>query len=562
MMHEPPINSADELVHLLESWLRHLGLLWLISYLRGPFHDPRLDRLLFDMLRENDRDLSVGSWAYLGSQIFHTFRRHRWKAPWPTLHAFDYGDPRDATSRLSRMLRYRNSFAHGSFDAVLQDILEHRRCLWEMIKAFETLADAPLLFWEPTREGWFRVDLELSPWEGEIPSDIQKSAVYWRLEEGHWIEVSPFFQVEAQEKPMLYASHAFHLVPLYLSRFSLEERERMLSIHPRVAVHLQRSHRMRMGFLDEEKMWEGENLESLGDQRESLCTGIGAALEEHHADKPTFVLVLAYPGSGKSSLVAYAPTLFPRFDGVIRYKVDRHEPSASGRTFARYLLRKLAGLLHDDSWLEGIEGRSPETRLHEAFQVFASQGKTLLVCIDRFHFGYESSPQEPLCLYDLLAGLQGEWASSLSFLLAARIGYRDDLLYDTVFHLPPTEYEKRDAYPRLLGELGLQVDDPDSPLVVEEIIFRRHILRLLSSSDAALSSFAICEHLHQEADQGVYPWTPEQRFSPHVERVLWEMRPISQCDVVVEGELEERRYKPFCQSFSRYIEQSIPWGGR
>lgn len=561
MLQEPPINSADELVHLLEVWLRHIGLLWMASYLRGRWHDSRLDRLLFSMLLDGERDLSVGAWAYLGSQIFHTYRRHGWDADWPRLSSFDYGDPRDEESRLSRLLRYRNSFAHGSFQAALQDILEHRRCLWEMIAAFDALREAPILFWESGQQRWCCMDLDATLWEGEVPNEVQQDTLYWRVERGRWFTLSPFWSVQPKTTPALYASHPFHLVPFSLSEITLAEREAALSAHPQIAAHLQRYQSIRMGDLDSHQTWDGETLEALHpDTRERILERLRGALSKKQPDKPNFVLVSAYPGSGKSALVGQADTLFSGFDQVLRYRVDRHTPSLSGRTFARYLLRKLEPYRAKDDGSEEITS-SPEEALHRAFAAFARHNKRLLVCIDRFHLAYESFQKDP-SIYEILSNIRGEWASSLCFLLAARTGYRDHLMYDTVIELPPVEFDKTAAYPRLLGELGLLLDDPDTPYPPDEVRLRRHLLRIMAAKSEAVSVFSLCDRLHDEADRGVLDWTEAQRFSPHIERIIWELRPILRCETRQEADgFEQRLYQPFCGGFARYLASEIAYGG-
>lgn len=175
MLREPLVNSADEMVYLLEVCLRHLGWLWLSEYVQGQHHDPSLDQLLFQHIGQNDREPSVGTWAYLGSRISHAFRQHGWSVSVPPLAAFVYGDPRDPQTHLSKLLTYRNHFAHGSFDTHIQDILEHREYLWQLLGPMQPLfCQHPIVFWDAADGLWRRANGHGSP---ESESQDRKSVV-------------------------------------------------------------------------------------------------------------------------------------------------------------------------------------------------------------------------------------------------------------------------------------------------------------------------------------------------------------------------------------------------
>ena len=556
MLYEPPANSADELVHLLEIYLKFQGSLWLAVYLQGEESDARLERLFLSMLLEGRRDLSVGAWAYLGSQIAHTFLRKGWKKPHSLLDHFSYGDARDSTTPLSRMLQYRNRFAHGSFDALLSEILVYRRLFWGMMEGAQGWEEAPLLFWEEGQEAWCLLDLEGERWEGVIPEGVRRGEVYWRIAPDRWFALSPVFTVQREKDAALYAKHAYHLKPFSISQSSVEAREEIFSSHKSMRERLRRYKEQRAGIL-RFASW-AEEAQGAACFAEEQIEAIRESLTMKHADAPRFVLVLAYPGAGKSRLIAEAGRLFPSFDVILRYQIARDDLTRSAVVFARYLLREMAVILDQPSLTEGLEeSKGLFERLEGAWQASAQRGHRVLLCIDRFHLAYEGLGAEEKSIHELLSNWQGGWAGQIACLLAARSGYRDTLLYDAVFELPPSNSADTSTFPRLLAELGLDPEDPDTRLFPQEIALRRRLLSLLASSTRPLSVFALCDLLHKEADEGRAPWSADQRFTPHIERCLLEMLPILLSHREEAGGRVFRVYQPFCESFGAYLRESM-----
>lgn len=537
MLREPLVNSADELIHLLEVWLRHMGWMWLVEYLHSDHQDDALDRVLFRTFLENQRELSVGRWAYMGSRISHLFRQKGWGVRLP-LCRFSYGDPRDQESSLSRLLRYRNSFAHGSFDAQEKDILRHRALLWSLIaETQKALEDNPIVFWDPESRcvraangHWSKQpDITLPAQEPYLPYMLDNS--------GHRIQLAPMVRirkVEPEEREHHIYAHieeipAWHLEYLSLHHSTSQQMQESFQHNPTVAAHLSRYQRQRQGYLDFRTDWEQARPPHQTERElQATLQHVVTALEVRRVERPSYVLLLGYPGSGKTYFVAQAESLFQGFDHFVTYRLEPQSPTTSATTFLRYMLRALC------PGSEALSSASSLDVLREAWfqqlHLLKAKKKRLLLGVDQFHLAYQPYREDSLTIYDLLSDLHGISSEQVAVLLTARPGYREKLLHDTCIRIPSTETPLVKKYSAMLEELGLNpIDFPDPATPgwsEEERMFQRMLLFVLSAAPRALSAFEVRETLEQLLGQKPNLFPPSFLFSPRIERTLWELRPL------------------------------------
>ena len=554
LLEESLINSADELIYLLESWLTYLGWSWIAEYTHHPeAHDEALDLLLFQQLLESRRSPSVGTWAYIGSSIARTFRQHNWSLQQQPLALFAYGTPGDKTSTLSRLLAYRNNFAHGSFSAVIQDILTHRAMLWELVEPLILPPFPPLVFWDPEQGQWRNADYDATIYPQDIEFDKPPTPyqTLQRTTNGQWLDLTHMYHIQNDEETGL------SLHPIALQSATHEERRAIFETNPRVYKHLQAYEDKRQGTLSFPPPDSVDCPLSLS-QRTTYQERLRNALQQEGKNKPNFVLLLGYPGSGKTHFLTDKDFL-SSWDHVIPYRITHKSITTSSTTFARYLVRKLHQIfeLPPPSFTSQTTEELFE-QLNTLLQKMGTSGQTLLITIDRFHEAYTPYREESHRLYDLLVYLHDIPGQNVQFLLAARPGYRDDLLRDHQLELPTAEYEAKERYHELLEDLGF-TDTEDSPHTKEESHFRKCILHLLGKHNQPMTVFEMCDALRSYKEEHPDAFASSLLFTPHVERALWELRPTLRWGRYKNGPHEsEKHFTCFCQAFAQWAQETLP----
>lgn len=555
MLEEELINSTDELIYLLEEWLRLLGWLWIAEYIQSPLHNPRVEQLLFQWLVEGRRELSVGAWAYLGSTLSHLFESEHVPTKVRALQAFDYGDPNEPTTPLSRLLRYRNSFAHGSFAAVVQDILEHRRLLWGLLEQMEQLRHHPLIYWDTERESWWKANGKWEPFQdtGSLPTPSYPAQV-WMLsssEDETHLDLSHMVQIDPKARGIRYFS---------LQKESLERRRAFFFKREALKAHLERYEAMRQGELSFEESWSGEALPDLPEEQRNALFEKIEDLFVQYASKGPILTILGYPGSGKSGLLLEASKRLSHFDVTFLYRINHGDLTASASTCVRYFVRQFAQWLDEPQWLtKAEEQETPFEAFEQLLQLAWERGHRVLLGIDQFHLAYQPYQNEEQSLAQWIASLGHISNPGLGMLLTARPGYRDDLLGDGFIRLPISEYAKQEKYQGLLEELGLELRESSKKLTQEQVRFRRTLLFLLSAAPRPLTVFELCEVLERLWQQQPTLFRQRLIFTPQVERAVWELRPILRWESQeFEGE-ELRSYAPFCENFRRWLVEKLSY---
>jgi hypothetical protein len=557
LLEEEPLHSTDELILLLESWLKHLGWLWIIEYLSQPACAPDLERLLFRWILDGERELSVGTWAYLGSTFQHGFAERGWLPKQRVLLHFSYGSPHDTNSPLSRLLRYRNSFAHGSFAAVLQDILEHRNVLWSLIAPMEELSACPLIAWDTHSQRWCTIDGLCAPVDAPPPTETGQQQIRIRLAQNEFIDVTDFFRVSLSPAPAPSTQIRATLAYTSLKKASREERIRLLSRHQPTANHLRQFQDLREGLLDFESELAKEPLPHMETkQRTALLATIQQALLAPSPRRPRMVTIMGYPGSGKSGILGQASQLFQGFDHICMYSLRFDDLTSSSVTFARFLLRKWATWYNKPEWLH--RNKPILQRIQHALQTIQSSPAKILIGIDQFHLAYRAYEHEEMSIAELVSNeLDQIPGDRIAFLMTARPGYREDMLGDEVFSLPIAEDTRSEKYHRYLQEIGLNKRHSILGISPREVHFRNLLLYLLANAPRALNAFEMCDVLAKFATQFPQFIQQSEIFTPRVERALWELRPLLTWERKQIERQEQTYYKPFCQHFREWCAKEL-----
>lgn len=562
MLREPNYNSADELLYLLEAWLRHLGWLWLAEYLNGEDHDPEVDRILFRYILQGKRRLSVGTWAYIGSRLSLLFQQKGWVIQLPHLQRFNYGDPQDSQSALSQLLRYRNNFAHGSFDARLEDILHQRSLLWSLLEPMQSLlTENSLVFWDPEAGAARNANGHWSL-QPEVTLPPEPYQLYALRTGKPPVPLSPMLRVSRKEpgdtRHHLY-SHlkevpGWHLHYFDLQRSPHEERRLLFQRNPAVQKSLTTHQRILQGLFDFQPIWDAAQWpESQKNALNSLQAKLQTDLEQTQSNRPNFVQVVGYPGTGKTYLVGNAHQWTSGYHHCVRYRLMLGSPLLSPTTLLRYILRHV---LPNNASLGQLPHDELETLWREWLGKLEEHQERMLLAVDQFQLAYRTYQDETLSLYEWLTDLEGSTTQQLSVLLTSRIGYRDDLLHDTLVTLPLADVPLGERYMTSLQELGLleqAFPTPDTPpRSPEEQRFACALLYVVSATEQPLTVMEAREALstHQKKHPHLFP--SHYVFAPRVAHTLRELRPLLRWDH--ERTIgQERKYEPFSSSLRTWL---------
>jgi hypothetical protein len=125
-------ESAPETVALIEVTFRYLGSLWVAEYVHAGAFEPRVNRYLFDSLA---RPILTGHWVMLGAWLRALFLERRLEPVVEGLAAIEFGEPADEAHPVSRLLTFRNHFAHGSFVASPEETARNHARLAQLLSA-------------------------------------------------------------------------------------------------------------------------------------------------------------------------------------------------------------------------------------------------------------------------------------------------------------------------------------------------------------------------------------------------------------------------------------------
>ncbi len=563
MLREPTFNSADELIYMLESCLRHLGWLWLVEYLNHTEHDPDVDRVLFRFLLEGKRELSVGTWAYLGSLLSHMFQENEWTLQFPPLTEFLYGAPNDEQSPLSQLLRYRNHFAHGSFDTQLSEILYHRSLLWSLLEPMQTLwKQHPLVFWDPEASSVREANGHWSLRPNVVLPETKPYELYALRLEREPLLLSPMFQVRRthpnEARHHMY-SHIHNLPPWHLKTFDLRKsntssRLALFQRNPSIQEHITTHQETTQGTLSFKAIWKRDVLpEAQQEELRPLQSALLNDLLKRVSNRPNVVGMEGYPGSGKSHLIATANEWAVGFDCVIRYRLSPGHLTQSPTTLLRYVLRKLNP---EDENLAHLSHNKLEHLWEQTLEQWEQQQQRVLFAVDQFQFAHQPYQDETLSLSDWIAQLRGKATTRVSFLIALRPGYPGSLGYDALRPLPVVDTPLPDTFASMLVELGWleqAFPAPEAPTrPPEEQRLGRALLYLLAKAESPMTCMDLRQSLERLLEQQPQRFPRYMLLAPRLSHTLWELRPFLWWSRPNSASIHDA-YTPFSSSLRQWL---------
>jgi hypothetical protein len=478
-------TTADELAACVEAFFGLLGRLWVAEYLAAGAPDPGANALLHARLVSADRDPLGGQWIGLARTLREVFVAQGLAPVASELLDLDFGAFGDDSHPVARLSAYRNSFAHGSFHAVVSDIVAHRELLEGVLARLPFLWERPVLVHDGDAHFALRKEAESA---SAPPSKLTPHHPTFVGADGRMVDLFPL-ALGRDER----GANA-----LAYTKFDKKARgpsPRDIVAHERFAVWAARFERELEGDVEAASTCLGIPLAGAEVER-ALCTR--TALERRGG---TLLLVESPPGAPRRALLSACAG-----GGALHWRVEPGELMGSGLVLARALVRhaeRLLGLSRlaiptSDAarwreWLTDVASR------------LSNAGLVLRLALEDLHLGAEPArPGEP--------SVQGVWRTLASGPFVAVGG--------TVrgWSLRPLVW---DARLELGWSAGCEATEVKSFLESRaRSPLHRRVLDVLLAADGPRALFAVCDALEASSHGAATV------FEPAVERALWDLAPV------------------------------------
>lgn len=500
--------SADETALAIEKTIIYFGRLWVAEYLSSIVSNPHrsstdLNAALTEQLGRDK--ILCGHWLTLARQVRAHFVATGSSTVIEGLLNYNPGELGERTP-LSKLLAFRNQFAHGSFFADVVEVREHRGLLHEILHSVPGLVDQPVLVRDTESGVWLAAT---SDWPAVIDPEIEAPA-------GHPIIIGKDRRV-LTVYPLLIPIRS--ATGWTFETGDSRELSKGLRAHPALAVWLERYEYERQGHLEMTPRSKGPLDEDFAGQLMSVVSSDG------------LVLVDAPPGTFSERVPAALDGFdVSAFAAVSRLRIVEGDVSQSGLSAARAVLRLVERALGEK---DGIRTADIKNALREdgsvarAIADLEHAGKRVLLVLGDLHAGMQPYRGEPITIDQLWRFLAGR--PRITVVATAWPGALGRPVFDHRLRLPTPvtidDVELRSALSKLL------VGQP----------LRRRVLKAIVDADQPLDLFAVCDRLDRDAGSPV--------FEPAVERALWDLEPVLEWSRTLDENHERvRRWRPYHSS--------------
>jgi hypothetical protein len=481
-------TTADELAGCIEALYGLLGRLWLAEYLAAGARDGEINRRLHQIVTTGGRVLG-GGWVSLARQVRDVFLREGWEPVAQGLLVYEFGAFGQPQHPVAKLVEYRNSFAHGSFQSVQRDIEAHRDLLDIELQKLPFLWEQPFLL--DTDAGVFELRQQRVP--GSVPAGIDP---------------------EHRMRPVLLAKdgRVLDLYPLMVGSAGGD----LGLFWPGKSDVGVKGLIQQLQFAAWSQRYQRE-LEGHVSGSEECLGSPGAWLEGQSAlhtalDGRTrgIVVVETAPGAPRAGLLAG----WAASERTLRWKVRPGDLMGSGLVFAKALLRAAEQSLGlPDGTIPCATADAWRAALAQASARVEQAGKVLRVAVEDLHLGDTGRPGEPTVQdvwraiavgpFFAVAGTVRNWAlRTLPYDARVALGWEHD-----------TDVAALRAFLARRGSGELH----------------EATLAVLIQAAAPLDLFEVCDAIEARPARPANALGAQGGaavFEPAVERALWDLAPV------------------------------------
>ena len=483
-------TTADEMAGCVEALFGLVGRLWVAEYLAAGAPDAEANALLHRTLVTTHKDPLLGNWISVSRALRAVFLERHLAPVIDELADLDFGAYGDDDHPVARLSTYRNSFAHGTFHAVVDDIVRHREQLEGLLTKLPFLVDRPILVDDGSTvlalrgaaEAATRPSATLTP---HHPTFVGK--------DGRTVSLYPL----AVSKD---ASGVAALVWTNVNKGKKGPGPRDIANHALFSVWAERFQRELDGDVEAAAACLGEPHRDA-----AIVAPVQDALSRLQASSGRLLLVESPPGAPRSAVLAACAG-----SDALRWRVTTGELMGSGLVLVKALARHAERVLGlDRSTFSLNESSAWRDTLQAIAARCEASGRQLRLVLDDLHLGADPArPGEP-SIQDVHRALaSGPW---LVVTGSTRFWSVRPLPWDERVELGWEAGFEVGAFERFLAERA------NSPL-------HRRLLRSLAQTNGQSSLFEICDALEATPEGGASQTT--FLFEPAVERALWDIAPL------------------------------------
>jgi|GEM_PF-6547539 len=480
-------TTPDETADLIEVLFLTIGRLSMAELWYATSHDilPIENKSVLSLLLDardihlNPR-LTMGKWVGLSRKISELFNEHNIPMQLQGLDSIHWGRPIETTNTINQLVAFRNRFAHGSFSAPVDIIESHYRLLIKLFEQISGLYTQSIVALAPE----FGIQTT-TIWSAGKPTSIDVSPpssstnTVWlciSADKSIWMELSPFFMVEATDVGLQFQ----------LSNFSMLSAEYFFN-SAKLSTWQARYNTEYQGSIHRNISIQNRDTAPLPP---TLQMEIENTLSEHNTET---IHIVGYPGTGLHSILPHMIKQPPvQFPTVIFWDVQNGDLTQSGTV----LLNKLETTFELPTQNHKLTIDQRIERLKSAFEKTA-----LLLAVDGLEYANTKYRYESHSILDIVNLLVDTKATIL--LISFFTDSRQQLFYDKQIVWDSSRILNTEKFKFETNRLS-------------KTLLESTILSVLS--DTTHSLFSLCDRLDTVLNTLV--------FEPEIEYALWHLRPL------------------------------------
>ncbi len=485
-------TTADELANCVEAFFGLVGRVWIAEYLAAGAPDPAANALLYGRFVLAYKDPLLGAWIATGRSLRAVFLERGLVPVARGLLDLDFGEFGDNEHPVAKLSAYRNSFAHGTFHAVVDDIVHHRALLEGLIARLPFLVEQPILVDDGTTVLALRATAESA---SRPSAPLVRHHPTLVGDDGRAVDLYPLALGKDET-----GTAALAWTSIEKGKKGKGPSPCNLVDHDRFAIWAERYQRELDGDVESAPACLGEAI-AAPELRAKLEAAI-AGVEDHGR---CLVLVESPPGAPRRGLLAHGAA-----GDALRWRVEPGELMGSGlvlvKAIARHAERRLSLPRGTIALKEASAWRNA---LADVAQRCEGAGVRLRIAIEELHLGDAPARSGEPSVQEVWRRLaSGPWTVLGGATRA--------------WSLRPLPWDARvelgwDAGVDRASVAGFLRDRATGPL-------HREVLAALLESEGACDLFSLCDTL--ERGSGEADANAGSVFEPAVERALWELAPV------------------------------------
>jgi len=470
-------TTPDETSLLIEGFYKWVARLWIAEALHAETNHPNLFvdifgqgllRFVYDSILSG-RGGTIGAWVSIARNICSFFKKKEIEPHTKGLLSLDFGTHPGDENPTSKLLVFRNEFAHGAFHAAKERVQMHYEILAQCFEDIQGLYSQKIV---AVQEGhWYHCAQETTAMD---PIMELEDGIYMLGENQQTMRLTGLYTFKEQV-----------LYPIEAQSFASAD----IFVSDRIQVFLARYQKEKNGEI------------YLEDKFTQTDISIPAAVREgiHKELKKTnpLILIEAYPGTDSQHIFHHHQEFSKDCDAFFVWDIQTDDLTMSGVTFAQKIMRTIEGIID----IQPQRKKSILDNISRYLGALKKQNKNLIVFINNLHVGFKKYRREAHSVVDIYQMLIDSSISVVATIFPGQT--QKGLFYDAI-----VPYKKDITNPSVL-EKNVQLFT-SSPI-------KKQILEAIGTN--SLHLFEICDAIDEKKGQAV-------TFEPEIEYALWDLSPI------------------------------------